>query len=210
MTNQPEFELLIEIAKLLKKHSPEFSKSLAELLSSPKFIEHLVSVLSSTNTISSTGITQQIKPTTSNQRLKKPRSSLTKKAKTSQKKESQSAKSGLSASVSYPLFLKELETTDPEKSALLIKLYYSLINKTLLPTLQDIRNFASDTGLSTIKATSRNKAIIPFVRDLLSLNIEQLKTKLDGLMPVLPEDDRSLEAWANIILDKERQTKQED
>ncbi|MEH2047183.1 hypothetical protein [Nostoc sp.] len=210
MTDQPEFELLIEIPKLLKKHSPEFSKSLAELLSSPKFIEHLVSVLSSRNTISSTGITQQIKPTASNQRLKRPRSSLTKKAKTSQKKESQSAKDSLPASVSYPLFLKELEKTDPEKSALLVKLYYSLINKTLLPTLQDIRNFASDTGLSTIKATSRNKAIIPLVRDLLSLNIEQLKTKLDGLMPVLPEDDRSLEAWANIILDKERQTKQED
>ncbi|MEH2301847.1 MAG: hypothetical protein V7K88_23390 [Nostoc sp.] len=80
----------------------------------------------------------------------------------------------------------------------------------ILPNLQDIRNFASDTGLSTIKATSRNKAIIPLIKDLLSLNIEQLKTKLDGLIPVLPQDDRSLEAWANIILDKERQTKQED
>ncbi|MCF2145419.1 hypothetical protein IQ276_002915 [Desmonostoc muscorum LEGE 12446] len=210
MTDQPEFELLIEIAKLLNKHSPEFSKSLAELLSSPKFIEHLVSVLSSTNTISSTGITQQIKPTPSNQSLKTPRSSLTKKAKISQKKESQSARGSLPASVSYPSFLKELEKTDLDKSVLLVKLYHSLMDKTLLPTLQDIRNFASDIGLSTIKATSRNKAIIHLVKDLLSLNIEQLKTKLDGLMPVLPQDDRSLEAWANIILDKERQTKQED
>ncbi|MEH2086248.1 hypothetical protein [Nostoc sp.] len=210
MTDKPEFELLVEIAKLLNKHSPEFSKSLAELLSSPKFIEHLVSVLSSTNTITSKGITQQIKPTASNQRLKKPRSSLIKKAKTSQKKESESAKGSLPASVSYPSFLKELEKTDPEKSALLVNLYHSLINRTLLPTLQDIRNFTSDTGLSTIKATSRNKAIIPLVKDLLSLNIEELKTKLDALMPVLPQNDRSFEAWANIILDKERQTKQED
>ncbi|MFH7029058.1 MAG: hypothetical protein ACHBN1_27620 [Heteroscytonema crispum UTEX LB 1556] len=84
------------------------------------------------------------------------------------------------------------------------------MDKTLLPTLQDIRNFSSDTGIPAIKATSRNRAIISLVKALLPLNVEELKTKLDAAMPASPQDDRSLEAWANIILDKERRIKQED
>lgn len=210
MTDKPELELLIEIAKLLKKYSPELSESIAKQLSSPELVKRLVSVLSTIDKIPQTVLTQEIQPAASNQSLKKSYSSLTKGARKSGKKESHSAKGKQTRSNSYPSFLNELEKTEPDKSALLVKFYDGLMDRTFLATLQEMRNFSSDTGLPPVKATSRNKAIIPLIKALSGLTVEQLKTTLDAVIPVLRQDDRSLEAWANIILDKERRTKQED
>ena len=210
MTNEAELELLIEIAKLLKKYSPELSKSMAENLSSPEFIKRLVSVLSPAEQKLQNVVTQEIHQATEKQSVTKTRSSGIKGSKTSKKKSSQPAKRNQISTNSYPGFLNDLKTTEPHKSALLIKFHKVLIDKTVLRTLQDIRDFASEIGLPQIKATSRNQAIISLIKDLLPLDIENLRTKIDEIMPVKPQDDRSLEAWADIILDKELRTKQED
>src|SRR5687767_11741141 len=48
MNDRSELELLVEIAKLLKKYGPETFEKLAENLSSPEFSERLTSVLFTT------------------------------------------------------------------------------------------------------------------------------------------------------------------
>lgn len=45
MTTQPELDLLIDLAKLLKKYGPEPFESLAESISSPEMAQHLSRIL---------------------------------------------------------------------------------------------------------------------------------------------------------------------
>lgn len=208
MKEQPDYELFIEIARLLKKYNPELSKNLADHLSSSEFIERLVSVLHPVEeNLSITASTQAIQSTAGNKRLRKSRTSVAKGTKKTHKKDNSSAAGNQRRKSSPPLSLIELEKTDPEKSALLIKFYNGLMDKTFLPTLGDIRTFASNTELPPIKADARSRAIPPLVKALLPLPVDKLKTKLDSVMPMIIQDDRSLEGWANIILDKEQRTK---
>lgn len=176
MNDKPEFGLLVDIAKLLKKYGPETFEGLAKNLSSPKFSERLVSILSAT---AKTGRTVGVK-----------------------------AKSEFSPR-DFRTSLVELEKTEPDRSTLLLKLYDSLMVKSLLPTLRDIQTFVSDTGLPPFKATARSKAIVPFMKTLLNLPLDELKVKLSAIQSVSSQDNRSLEGWSNIILDKRRRTNQE-
>lgn len=179
MSDRPEFALLIEIAKLLRKYGPETFESLAENLSTPEFSERLVSVLS---TVAKTGRT--VRP-----------------------KESETAEERRSLR-DFRSSLVAAGKTEPEKSELLVKFYDGLTAKTILPTLRDIQAFASDMGLPPLKATARDKAVIPLTKALLPLPLEELRARLAAVKPVSNQDDRSLEGWSNIILDKERRKKQ--
>lgn len=178
MSDKPELELLIEVAKLLKKYGPDAFEKLAENLSSPEFSEKLTAVLSTTARIARS-VKKDVLLSEGKQTPRDFRSSLVALAK-----------------------------TEPEKSDLLLKFYDGLTAKTLLPTLRDIRSFVSDMGLPSLKATARDKAIVPFVKSFLPLNIEEIRAKLARINPVSSSSDRSLEGWSNIILDKERRTKQ--
>ena len=64
-------------------------------------------------------------------------------------------------------------------------------------------------GLPPLNATARDKAIVPLTKALLPLSLEVLKARLAEVKSVSNQDDRSLEGWSNIILDKERRKKQE-
>ncbi len=178
MNDKPELELLVEVAKLLKKYGPDAFEKLAESLSTPEFSEQLNIILSTTA-----------------------------KAARSVKKDVQLSE-GKQAPRDFRSSLVTLGKTDPEKSDLLIKFYDGLMAKTFLPTLRDIQSFISDTGLSPLKTTARDKAIIPLVKSLLLLSVEEIKAKLIRVKHISTTDDRSLEGWSSIILDKERRTKQ--
>lgn len=210
MTEKPEYEFLIAFAKILKKYSPDLSKALAEQLSSPELIKELVSLLTLTNEIPVSSLNQEIQSIAHNLIHEKNHSFLDKKTTVLSKNSNQSVKDSSRSHDSYPSFLKDLRKTESVKAELLIQFYRGLQDQSLLPKLQDIRNFASDMGLPPIKATSRVKAITPITKSLLSLNIEDLKKKLNEIMPVKYQDDRSLEAWANIILHKDIQVKSRD
>lgn len=179
MSDKPELELLIEVAKLLKKYGPDAFEKLAESLSTPEFSERLTTILSSTAK-TACSVKKDVQP--SEERKQTPRD--------------------------FRSSLVALAKTKPEKSELLLKFYDSLMAKTSLPTLRDIQSFISDMGLSPLKATARDKAIIPFVKSFLPLGVDEIKAKLVRIKPVSVADDRSLEGWSNIILDKERRTKQ--
>lgn len=179
MNNKPEFELLIDIAKLLKKYGPDTFESLAQNLSSPKFSELLGSIL-----LAAAKATRKVQ---------------TKKAGTIETKR---------GSGSFRSSLIALEKKDHNKAELLVKFYDDLMSKAILPTLRDIQAFASDNGLPAVKATARDKAIVPFIKALLPLHFDELKSRLLKIRPVSSKDDRSLEGWSNIILDKERRIRE--
>lgn len=179
MNDKPELELLIDIAKLLKKYGPETFEILAERLSNPDFSESLVSILAKTAKANKTLTTSKTSTSTKRSRRRDFRSSL-----------------------------MELGKTDPEKSELLLKFYTKLIAKSVLPTLRDIRSFASDRSPQSIKAMSRDKAIIPLIKILLPKPLDELKDLLSEITPVSELDDRSLEGWSNIILNKNRRSRQ--
>lgn len=106
-------------------------------------------------------------------------------------------------------FRRILSEQEPEKAKVLIKLYDDLLAKSFLPTMRDIETFVLDNNLAPIKATSRQKAVIPFVKALLPLPIEDLSLLIAKLKPSHSHNDRSLEGWSSIILDKEKRTKSE-
>jgi len=179
VSSKPELELLIEIAKLFKKYGPETFESLAANFSSPEFSERLVTILSTTAKIARTA---QPKGTEQAERKRPPRD--------------------------FRSSLVALENAEPEKSALLVRFYDDLMAKTVLPTLRDIQAFVSDAGLPSVKATARDKAITPFLKTLVPMPLDELRTRLSDIRSVSIRDDRSLEGWSNIILDKERRTKE--
>lgn len=178
MNNELELELLVEIAKLLKKYGPETFEILSGNLSSPEFAERLVSILSTTARVARTVRAKGLETT---ERKKSPRD--------------------------FRSSLVALEKTDKEKSTLLIKFYDDLMAKTFLPKLRDIQAFVEDNGLPPAKATARDKAIIPLFKALSPLPLDELRSRLSMLKPVSTKDDRSLEGWSKIILDKDRRTR---
>ncbi|MCA1619209.1 MAG: hypothetical protein LC795_07840 [Acidobacteria bacterium] len=170
MNNNKEFDLLSDIAKLIKKYGPETFEALGEQITNPKFTIILADLLSTT------AKTYRATP----------------KAKSRSRSKPQKGN-----------FLSRLEESDPEKAALLIELYDSLKNRSILPTLREMRDFATDNGLPTVKSTSREKALIPFVRTFLKMPAEELREYLRRIQPTRSSGDRTLEGWSKIIFGKD-------
>lgn len=175
MNNDREFELLVDIAKLVKKYGPETFEALAATISSPRFSQHLADIL-----------------------LSSAKTSRVVQKNSKSKTESKPLQRGLRS------VLIDLEKAEPEKSALLSHLYDGLLQKLFLPTLKDIKTFVSDIGLQPLEAKSRDKAIGQLVKALLLMPVEELKVKLQGIPTIVTKDDRSLEGWSNIILNREQ------
>ena len=175
MSNNSELDLLVDIAKLLKKYGPSTFETLSTTLSSPDFLNKLSLLLSKSASAART-------------------SGLNSAQDRKEKNQKTTFRSSL-------LSLHEIE---PEKSTILVQLYDDLMAKTVLPTLRDLQAFASDMGLPSIKAAARDKAVVPFLKSLMLLDTNQLKSIIAGMKKVNSEDDRSLEGWSNIILDKHR------
>jgi len=171
MSTQQEFELLVDIAKLLKKHGSEAFEKLAQTLSSPDSSQQLAAILSAT------------------------------------------AKAGRGIGGARPSerairpLLAGLARTEPERSALLLKLYDDLKAKRVLPTLRDCQAFAADNGLPLIEAATRNKAVDSLVEAAVSLPKDRVEALVTALQADTPHDDRGLEGWARIILNNDHRPK---
>lgn len=133
MTNDRKYDLLVEIAKLIKKYGAEIFFNLHEEVSSPLFKERLSEILLKTGRAS-----EEIG-------FNKPKKGI---AKGSQR--------------SFRSQLFNLKESQPKKAELLIKLYDDLTAKRSLPTLRDIKNFIADNGLQRLNAKSRKNAIVRF------------------------------------------------
>jgi hypothetical protein len=166
MNNNKEFDLLTDLAKLMKKYGPATFETLGEQISNPEFTKVLVDVLRTTaNTY------RALPRTKSRSRSKPPKGA----------------------------FLSGLSRSDAEKYALLMDLYDGLKNQSVLPTLREMKDFAADNGLPPVKSTSREKALIPFVRTFLKMPVEEVREYLRRIHPTRSTGDRTLEGWSQII-----------
>lgn len=169
-----EFELLQDLAKLLRKHGPDAFEKLGQQLEKPEFIERLRLIL-----LAGTSAARQSRRLASH--LPSPARSLH----------------------DYRLSLLDHEQLGAEKSALLVRLYDDSMAKKLLPTMRELRTFAESLGLQIPKALVRPKAIVEIVEGLRHRPLEALRSILSQLPPAKTVADRSLENWTRIIFDKE-------
>jgi hypothetical protein len=174
MNESPEIELLQDLAKLLCKHGPDVFEKLAQQLDQPEVIERLRQILSTGAKVArQSGMTQP------------PRRSSNRSL------------------YDYRLSLLGRQESDPEKSALLVRLFDDLMAKTLLPTMRELRTFAESSGLESPKSSVRPKAIVEIIEGIRERSLEELRQVVVRLPLPGGPSDRSLENWTRIIFDKE-------
>jgi len=151
MTEKPELDLLIDLAKLLKKYGADSFKDLAKLLSSQTITQELPQILTKI---------AQIAGTIPEKKQKKGKES---------------------SSYAIPKVLISIEDSNPEKYKLLKEFYDELIAKAVLPTLKDIKEFLQESGFPDIHADSRQKAIIPLVSFLVKSSNKEIMDKIQSI-----------------------------
>jgi hypothetical protein len=178
MNEGRKFDLLVDLSKLLKKYGPEVFDQLAEQLSAPEFVARISELLSGTARVARTARAAHLASPRKRPAQKEFRSSLV-----------------------------TLADADPERGTLLVRLYDELMAKTVLPTTQDLRNFATRAGLAPLEIHSRPQAVVAILEGLRGRPLEELTALVADLSRAAGPNDRSLENWTRIILDKELRTR---
>lgn len=168
------YELLGEIAKLLKKYEKDTFSNLATILRDPKLSNQIAEILENT---------AQLSP---------------------QKKRTRKRPSALEERTRFRESLVALGKEEPEKSKTLLLLFDSLQAKTILPSLRNLTDFISDQGMPVPKAKSREKVIMSFLKKCIEFSLHDLQAFESKINPQQPNDnaDRSLEGWGRVILDR--------
>lgn len=179
MNARKQFDLLIDITRLLKKYGPDAFDDLAKALQKPETLEHLSVILQASSNAA---------------------------RKAGSLKEKKGYRTG--KKVSAEDFLLNLENAQPAKASILASFHDDLIAKNALPSLRDIRALAVDKGLELVKAKSRDKAILPLLKDLANRPIEDIQAIVEDVKYRSQNGDRSLQGWTGVILDNRRKKKQ--
>ena len=176
MTQVDKFALLKDLASLLKKHGPTAFTELAEFLRNPAAVTELISILETSAAAGRrVGITRPYG-----------------------KSESQGTKGIVKR------LLADISDKEPEKAKLLSAFYAMLSTKRVLPTMRNFRSFADDSGLKSVTASSRDRAIPPLLQDLATRSVEDIHVILQRINPVDTQGDRTLEGWTEVILGQRR------
>jgi hypothetical protein len=100
--------------------------------------------------------------------------------------------------------LASLKETEHEKYNLLMEFFDDFQIAMVLPTMREIREFADNYNFSTVKQTSRQRAINPIMKELSLLPLAEVRLITQSLAKSEMNDkDRDLEGWSNIILNKD-------
>lgn len=174
-----QFDLLVDITRLLKKYGPDEFDDLAKALQKPETLEHLIAIIQASSHAS-----------------RKAGSLKGKKGYSTGKK------------VSAGKFFRDLENVQSAKARILANFHDDLMAKNALPSLRDIRALAVDKGLEPVRAKSRDKAILPLLKDLANRPIEDIQAIFEGVKFRSQNGDRTLQGWTDVILDNKRRNKQ--
>lgn len=71
--------------------------------------------------------------------------------------------------------LRELRTSDIDMHNVILLFRDEFITGLILPTMQDVRDFARMNDLSIGRATSRNTSLVPLIRSLSELSVEDVR-----------------------------------
>jgi hypothetical protein len=175
MIDQREFDLLSDLARLLKKYGPGAFKELARILREPEVIKNLIEIVEASASAGQSLSAKKIK-----------------------KDHSQAHRTGTRQ------LLADLAEKEPLKAELLSKFNDALTTRIAYPSLKDLRAFVMDNGLESIRTNTRDKAIYQVLKDLAARPVEAIKSIISRARIEAKADDRSLEGWAEVILDKKK------
>lgn len=177
MTSTDKFVLLRDLAHLVRKYGSTVFSDLASFLRDPQAVAELVTILEAAE-------------------------AAARKARVTESRVARAGAKGGKGSVQN--LLSELEKDQPEKAQVISDFHMALAAKRALPTLRELQSFARDNGLKGESATSRDKAIGPLLRDLAARPLEDIRSMLGRIRMEDTAGDRTLEGWADVILDKDR------
>ncbi|HEX7319893.1 MAG TPA: hypothetical protein VF399_06010 [bacterium] len=166
-----EIDLLVDLIHLFKKYGPETFKALSTSLSSKEIIQYFPPILAQ----------MAINLPYRQKRKKRKGHTLIKQS-----------------SLYLPVMLNNV---DSNIRGILSELFQDLIERRVLPTLGDIREFAVEHNLSKINTSSRQKAIYSLIASFSKLPREQLVDMINAVK-VYNKGSRGLEDWSTIILGK--------
>ena len=168
------YELLGEIAKLLKKYGKETFLEVATILRNPHILSLVADSLENIAKIPPKNRGAQRRPTPIEERTR------------------------------FRESLVAIGKTEPEKSKILLLLFDLLQNKTILPSFRELIDFVGDQGLPLPKTKSRYKVIISLVKICIDFSLTDLQAFTATINLHQPHDntDRSLEDWGKVILDR--------
>jgi len=146
-----ELDLLVALARLLRKYGPEPFESLSASLASPEYSQKLADLLAETARVGRKTGTKG-RPSGADRRGEPTRK-----------------------------FLESLRPTQPEKYEVLAILHDELTDGTVLPSVRDMRQFAEELHLPELRATSRQRAIGQLIRSLSSLSAEEIRHRAQRL-----------------------------
>ncbi|MDO8612368.1 MAG: hypothetical protein Q7R32_06040 [Dehalococcoidia bacterium] len=146
-----ELDLLVELARLLRKYGPEPFESLSASLASPEYSQTLARLLADVARVGRKAGTKA-RPSGAERRGEPTRK-----------------------------FLESIRPTHPEKYDVLSALHEDLADGTVLPSVRDMRQFAEELRLPELRATSRQRAIGQLIRSLSSLSAEEIRHRAQRL-----------------------------
>lgn len=172
MSDAEKFELLKELTRLLKKFGPDVFAELSEFLKDGDFVDELAATL---DTLAKSG--KKVGVTKVHRKTPRPGQRLI-------------------------TMLADIEKAAPRKAKELSDFVGAYRAKRVLPTLRHVRDFASDNGLGSIVAPSREMALFALVKELQARPSAELSAILRRVAAREHEGDRTLEGWAGVILDR--------
>ena len=95
--------------------------------------------------------------------------------------------------------LNELRKDAPEKYELLEAVRSQLASGQMFRSIHDLRRFTEEYGVSLGSANSQSKAIVPMLRFLAPLSLQESQ-KILQMIALENSDDRSLARWSEVIM----------
>jgi hypothetical protein len=170
-------ELLVDLARLLRKYGPSAFSDLADWLKDPEARSDVISVLD---------IMVSSSPGTAHM----PRQAGARRRD-----------AGLA---SVRRLIDGLADEDPQMAELLATFVDMLASKQALASVAALQQFARDNGLPPIKAKSRDAAITALVRALMAYDVDAVRSILQTMPPPHGRGgDRTLEGWTDVILGRD-------
>ena len=151
MTEERELDLLVDLARLLRKYGPEPFETLASSLSSPEHAKKLADLLASAARAGRTA------------GIKGPRSKARDPLESTRR------------------MLESIKDADHAKYSLLFQIHQDLVEGRLLPSLREIKRFVDDQGLPEVRGTSRQRAIAGLIRSLSAMTVEEISQMTERL-----------------------------
>jgi hypothetical protein len=103
--------------------------------------------------------------------------------------------------------LAEREQTEPEKAQILTRFLGATLDRSILPTLKDIRFFCVDNGLSPLSVKTHPEGAMHLIRQLEPMSLDEIKGIISRIHSVPSAEGGTLEGWSNIIMRRVEQKK---